>query len=123
MFTNTIIDGSGTPGYMSPEAMWRIPHGPISDYFALGVIIYEMAFGKRPYLGQNKQELKKNMLIGEADVYGAGSLPDGWSQDALDFIRLLIKRHPQERLGFENGTNELKEHPWLTGFNWAALNN
>ncbi len=48
---NGIVDTSGTPGYMSPEAMCRLPHGPVSDFFAVGVICYEMMFRRRPYGG------------------------------------------------------------------------
>lgn len=49
-----IIDTSGTPGYMSPEAMCKLPHGPVSDYFAVGVIVYEMMYRRRPYSGATK---------------------------------------------------------------------
>jgi len=62
------MDGSGTPGYMSPEAMWRLPHGPNSDFFAIGVIVHEIVFRKRPYFGTNKQELKKKILECEVRV-------------------------------------------------------
>ncbi len=37
-----IIDTSGTPGYMSPEAMFKLPQTFTSDYFALGVLMHEM---------------------------------------------------------------------------------
>ena len=46
-----IVDSSGTPGYMSPEALFRLNHGPASDFFAIGVIIYEIMFRRRPYTG------------------------------------------------------------------------
>lgn len=46
-----VVETSGTPGYMSPEAMCRLPHGPVSDFFAIGVIVYEMMFRRRPYGG------------------------------------------------------------------------
>jgi len=49
-----VVETSGTPGYMSPEAMCRLPHGPVSDFFAIGVIVYEMMFRRRPYWGANK---------------------------------------------------------------------
>jgi len=38
-------DTSGTPGYMAPEVMWRQNHGVAVDYFALGVIVFELIFG------------------------------------------------------------------------------
>lgn len=39
-------ESSGTLGYMAPEAMNRDKCHFVSDYFALGVIGYEMMFGK-----------------------------------------------------------------------------
>jgi serine/threonine protein kinase len=57
-----LVDTSGTPGYMSPEAMCKIPHGAVSDFFAIGVIVYEMMFRRRPYTGANKQQIRDNIL-------------------------------------------------------------
>lgn len=59
---NGVVETSGTPGYMSPEAMCRLPHGPVSDYFAVGVIVYEMMFRRRPYWGSNKNQIRDNIL-------------------------------------------------------------
>jgi serine/threonine protein kinase len=36
---------SGTPGYMAPEVICRMNHSFEVDFFALGVIIYEMMMG------------------------------------------------------------------------------
>ena len=36
---------SGTPGYMSPEVICRMNHSYEADFFALGVIAYEMVTG------------------------------------------------------------------------------
>jgi serine/threonine protein kinase len=49
-----IVDTSGTPGYMSPEAMCKIPHGQAADFYSIGVLIYELMFRKRPYTGATK---------------------------------------------------------------------
>jgi serine/threonine protein kinase len=55
-------DTSGTPGYMAPEVMIRQNHGITVDYFALGIITYEFMFGKRPYLGKNRKEIRDAMI-------------------------------------------------------------
>lgn len=39
-------DTSGTPGYMAPEVMCRQNHGIAADYFAVGVLAYELMLGK-----------------------------------------------------------------------------
>ena len=52
------LDTSGTPGYMAPEVMCRQNHGVAVDYYAIGVIVYELMIGKRPYMGKTRQEIR-----------------------------------------------------------------
>ena len=49
------FDSSGTPGYMAPEVMQREKYGETADFFAIGVICYELMLGKRPYIGKNRK--------------------------------------------------------------------
>lgn len=46
----------------APEVMCRQNHGVAVDYFAVGVIGYECMFGKRPYLGKNRKEIRDHIL-------------------------------------------------------------
>ena len=55
-------DTSGTPGYMAPEVMCRQNHNIGVDYFAVGVIAYELMLGKRPYLGKDRKEIRDHIL-------------------------------------------------------------
>jgi protein kinase A len=59
---NNVQDTSGTPGYMAPEVMTRQNHGINVDYFALGVICYEFMFGRRPYTGKTRKDIRDKIL-------------------------------------------------------------
>ena len=76
---------SGTPGYMAPEVMCKNNHGIAADYFAVGVIAWECMFGKRPYSGKSRREIRDAILAKQAQIR-KNEVPDGWSIEAADFI-------------------------------------
>lgn len=114
-------DTSGTPGYMAPEVMCRQNHGVAVDYFALGVIGFECMYGKRPYRGKDRKEIRDAILMKQVKI-GRSDIPQGWSIQAADFINRLIQRKPANRLGL-NGPEEVKSHVWFKDFDWESLKN
>lgn len=112
-------DTSGTPGYMAPEVMCRQNHGVAVDYFAMGVIAYECMFGKRPYVGKDRKEIRDHILSKQIQIKRE-QIPRGWSSKAADFINRLIQRKPSNRLGL-NGPQDLKDHEWFKNYDWDEL--
>ena len=112
-------DTSGTPGYMAPEVMCRQNHGVAVDYFPLGVIGYECMFGRRPYLGRNRKEIRDHILAKQVQIK-KHEVPENWSLKSADFINRLLQRKPINRLGL-NGPSEVKAHPWFHDFEWERL--
>ena len=49
---------SGTPGYMAPEVMCKQNHSFCADYFAVGVICFELMLGYRPYQGNTRKAIR-----------------------------------------------------------------
>ena len=112
-------DTSGTPGYMAPEVMCRQNHTTAVDYFAVGVMAYECMYGRRPYVGKSRKEIRDHILSKQVQIK-KGEVPRGWSIEAADFINKMIQRKPTNRLG-NNGALEVKSHPWLRDFPWQDL--
>ena len=48
---------NGTPAYMSPEQLKGAEVTPRSDIYALGLVLYELFTGKRPYEAKNVRQL------------------------------------------------------------------
>jgi serine/threonine protein kinase len=51
----------GTPAYMAPEALERTFYSPKTDFFAIGVLCYEMLFGTTPWAHKNEKILLQRM--------------------------------------------------------------
>lgn len=99
--------------------MCRLDHSVMVDYYALGVIAYELMLGRRPYNGRSRQEIKEQILARQVQVKPSEA-PCGWTDKALDFINRLIQRKPEKRLG-ANGIRDIIDHDWLRGYNWDDL--
>jgi len=112
-------DTSGTPGYMAPEVMCRQNHTVAVDYFAIGVVCYEFMFGKRPYTGKTRKDIRDNIIKNQVHLKKA-DVPEGWSLEAADFINKCLQRKPANRLGL-NGPSEVKQHIWLKDIDWQAV--
>ena len=112
-------DTSGTPGYMSPEVIFRQNHGIAADYFAVGVILYEIIMGRRPYVGRDRKEIRDHIISKQARISQA---PEDWTDEAADFANKLIQRKANYRLG-NKGFAEVRNHPWLRDFPWGELEN
>ena len=110
---------SGTLGYMAPEVLCGQNHTIAVDYFALGVIGYELMNGFRPYVGKNRKEIKEKMMAKQVQVK-KDQIPQGWSVESADFINRLLQRKPINRLGLR-GCMEVKEHLWFKDFDWKGL--
>ena len=96
------LDASGTPGYMAPEVICKQVHSVTVDFYAVGIICYELMLGKRPYYGQNRQEIR-DAILSKQHALKKKDIPIGWSADSLDFINKLIQRQPNARLGYKSG--------------------
>ena len=106
----------GTPEYMAPEVIREDGHGKLVDYWALGVMIYEMLCGKTPWAGLSATDMFFSVLT------QAVPFPDSMSKEARSLISSLMAKDPNDRLG-RNGPEEVKKHAFFATTDWDAMYN
>jgi serine/threonine protein kinase len=117
-----VRSASGTPGYMAPEAITNKRQEFSVDYFALGVIVYELMMDERPYQGKNRKEIKEQMFNIEIKL-DKDDLPSDWKdENVIDFINKLLTRKKKKRLGYKSDS-EVKNHPWFNDTIFSEIEN
>ncbi|KAG9448453.1 hypothetical protein H6P81_008418 [Aristolochia fimbriata] len=104
----------GTEEYVSPEVVRGDGHEFAVDWWALGVLTYEMAYGRTPFIGKNRKETFRNVLTRSPEFVGKRSA-------LTDFISRLLEKDPTKRLGYEGGAAEVKDHAFFRGLHWDLL--
>ncbi|KAL8154838.1 hypothetical protein AgCh_000258 [Apium graveolens] len=107
----------GTEEYIAPEIIKGGGHSSAIDWWALGILLYEMIYGRTPFRGKNRQKTFANILY--KDLTFPSSIPA--SLAARQLIHALLKRDPETRLGSNGGSNEIKEHPFFRDINWPLI--
>nr|AML79601.1 putative LOV domain-containing protein [Oenothera grandiflora] len=107
----------GTEEYIAPETITGAGHSSAIDWWALGVLLYEMLYGRTPFKGKNRQKTFANILY--KDLMFPSSIPV--SLEARQLINALLQRDPECRLGSKNGAHEIKQHSFFRGINWPLI--
>ncbi|XP_056337403.1 protein kinase C, eta, b isoform X2 [Danio aesculapii] len=108
----------GTPDYIAPEILQEELYGVSVDWWALGVLLYEMLSGHAPFEAETEDELFECILKDEI-IYSS------WlSYEAEDILKGLLTRDPACRLGCidsDGGEEAITAHAFFTGLDWEKL--
>ena len=101
----------GTPDYMAPEVVLTQGHDKSADYWALGVLIYELLCGNTPFEGRNQQRTFEKIVNSQKHL----SFPKKFEPHAKSLLRRLLHPNAALRLGaLQNGGQDVREHAFFT---------
>lgn len=106
----------GTPEYLAPELVLGRGHNKCVDYWAFGILIFEMIAGFSPYSdtqGMDQAVICRNIVNGKL------VFPRAFSNDAKDIVKKLLSREVQNRLGnLKGGPDDILNHDWFNTINF-----
>lgn len=113
----------GTPDYIAPEVIrGEATNDKSIDMWAIGVVLYELLVGERPFHAENDVEKTfdniKDVKISYVPVVDDPLEEDGISKEADDLIRRMLAKRVKDRISFK----EIKEHAFFKGIDFKAVN-
>ncbi|KAI6037759.1 kinase-like protein [Pisolithus marmoratus] len=111
----------GTPDYLAPEIVLQQRYSRSVDWYALGVLIFEMLTGLPPFHqpGGNTSMLYERILQGPKSIRWPA-----FPQHTMDLILKLMESDPVKRYGKSAyGTGDVFVHPWFSEVDWERLVN
>ncbi|KAF8762919.1 hypothetical protein HU200_008765 [Digitaria exilis] len=109
----------GTHEYVAPEVARGDAHGAAVDWWAYGVFLYELLYGRTPFGGDNNQATLRN--IARRPLAFPSDSGDDAAAAARDLIARLLVKDPRDRLGSRRGAADVKGHAFFRGLNFALL--
>eukprot|EP00475_Leptophrys_vorax_P001014 TRINITY_DN10531_c1_g1_i1.p1 TRINITY_DN10531_c1_g1~~TRINITY_DN10531_c1_g1_i1.p1 ORF type:complete len:586 (+),score=176.51 TRINITY_DN10531_c1_g1_i1:22-1758(+) len=107
----------GTPDFVAPEMLTRAGYGKAVDWWALGILLYELTVGQSPFYSENINKMYDKIKWATVIQY-----PSTMSEDCKSLIDALMHKNPEKRLGFSHrDVEEIKEHPFFKDVNWDGL--
>merc|ERR1711916_102455 len=102
--------------YLAPEIILSKGYNQAVDWWALGVLIYEMLAGYPPFYADQPFEIYEKIVAGRV------SFPPHFSPEAKDLIRSLLQVDITKRFGnLKDGANDIKNHPWFASVKWDEV--
>eukprot|EP00906_Rhabdomonas_costata_P002849 RCo004429 len=100
----------GSLGYTAPEVFSKQPYSYAVDFWSLGIVLFEMLCGVRPFPGRSWAEVCDQVVRGQP-LFSAYP----WlSPQAVNVLRRLLRKSDRERLT----AALMREHPFFEAVDW-----
>ncbi|KAL1413872.1 hypothetical protein MTO96_007923 [Rhipicephalus appendiculatus] len=116
----------GTPNYIAPEILRGEDYDFSVDWWALGVLLYEMLAGHSPFdimgTSENPDENTEDFLF-QAILEKTIRIPRSISVKAQSVLKGFLNKNPVERLGCHptTGFSDIMSHAFFKSINWEQL--
>ncbi|KAL5577324.1 hypothetical protein UlMin_019023 [Ulmus minor] len=110
----------GTHEYVSPEVASGRSHGNAVDWWAYGIFIYEMIYGRTPFAAPSNESTLLN-IVKRPLAFPTPTPSSSLEHHARDLISGLLDKDPTRRLGSKRGAADVKKHPFFKGLNLALI--
>uniref|UniRef100_T1IXL6 protein kinase C n=1 Tax=Strigamia maritima TaxID=126957 RepID=T1IXL6_STRMM len=108
----------GTPDYIAPEIILYQPYGKSVDWWAYGVLLYEMLVGQPPFDGEDEEELFASITDHHV------SYPKSLSKEAKEVCKAFLTKNPAKRLGCgTKSEDDVRIHPFFRRIDWVKIEN
>jgi len=116
----------GTPNYIAPEILRGEDYGFSVDWWALGVLLYEMLAGRSPFdiagASENPDQNTEDYLF-QVILEKTIRIPRSLSVKAASVLKGFLNKNPADRLGCnrEGSFMDIANHPFFKQIDWDML--
>jgi len=106
----------GTPEYLAPEIITNKGHNLAVDWWAFGILIFEMLVGQPPFCADDPMEIYQKILRNRV------TYPAIVSKNSRDLVSKLLVSNPSQRFGaLKKGHRDVSGHVFFKPVDWAEL--
>lgn len=103
----------GTPHYIAPESLIKSDYSPAVDYWALGIIAYELVVGQPPFVGDSEAQVFSRIVAGKYGWPDDIEISDDYKQVVHDLLQLNPEKRPN--------AEQLKHYKVFEKVDWSNL--
>lgn len=112
LLSTTLCDNN----YLAPEIILSKGYNKAVDWWALGVLVYEMAAGYPPFFADQPIQIYEKIVSGKV------RFPSHFGSDLKDLLKYLLQVDLTKRYGnLKAGVNDIKNHKWFASTDWIAI--
>ncbi|VDK87871.1 unnamed protein product [Dibothriocephalus latus] len=108
----------GTPEYLAPEIILHRGYGPSVDWWAFGILLFEMVIGRSPFYSSDVGNIYSKIVNADLCIPPSAKL----SESLKHLIGNLLQKEVSKRYGsLREGSFEIRRHAWFADVDWSAL--